>query len=76
MTLDPILEATLIAAARYAPQAIIAIADALKDGDTPEAAVAKAKAVTPPRLDTTFEDEARRARIRGAGSGDSGGHDL
>lgn len=70
--MDPITEALLIALARSAPHVVGAIADALRGGDTPEEAVAKAKRLTPARLDTTFEDEARRARIRGAG----GGHDL
>lgn len=73
MGLDPIVEALLLALARSAPQAVGALADALRGGDSPEEAVAKARRVMPLRLDTTFEDEARRARLaRGAG----GGHDL
>jgi hypothetical protein len=69
MDLDPILEALLLALARTAPTVIHVVSDALRGGDTPEQAVAKAKAATPVKLDTTFEDEARRARIRGAGGG-------
>lgn len=73
MGLDPIVEALLIALARAAPHVFGVIADALRGGDTPEQAVAKAKAVTPARIDTSFEDEARRTRLaRGSG----GGHDL
>lgn len=65
--MDPILEAMLVALARLAPAVITTIADALRGGDSPEQAVAKAKALTPPRLDTTFEDDARRNRIRAGG---------
>lgn len=65
MGLDPILEALLLALARSSPQMIGVLADALRGGDTPEEAVAKAKRVAPARLDTSFEDEARRRRILG-----------
>lgn len=66
--MDPTSEALLLALARAAPAVIVAIADALRGGETPEQAIEKAKRVAPVRLDTTFEDEARRARIRGAGN--------
>ena len=65
--MDAVLEAMLVALARLAPSVIHAISDALRGGDTPEVAVAKAKAATPPRIDTSFEDEAARARIRAGG---------
>lgn len=63
MNLDPVLEAVLIALAKTAPTAIITIADALKDGETPEEAVAKARSAVPPRLDTRAKDEERRKRL-------------
>ena len=67
MGIDAVLEAMLIALARVAPSVIHVISDALRGGDSPEVAVGKAKALTPPRLDTTAEDEERRERIRRAG---------
>ena len=61
--MDPVLEASLVALARSAPAVFSIIADALRGGDTPEEAVAKARAVTPERLDTFDEDRARRERL-------------
>lgn len=62
--MDPTLEALLVTLARAAPQLIQTIADALRGGDTPEEAVAKARALTPSRIDTTAEDAERRRRLR------------
>lgn len=54
----------LLELAKSAPEVFHVVSDALRGGDTPEQAIEKARALTPPRLDTTLEDEARRARIR------------
>lgn len=61
--LDPVVEALLLALAKTAPSAIILVADALKGGETPEQAVAKAKMAVPARIDTREDDETRRQRL-------------
>lgn len=64
--MDPTLEAVLIALAKSAPEAIRVIADALAGGESPEKAVARAREAVSRlhHIDTTHEDEARRARVR------------
>lgn len=61
--LDPVAEALLLALAKAAPAAIIVVADALKGGESPEQAVAKARLAVPPRIDTRDEDDTRRQRL-------------
>ena len=62
--IDPVVEVVLLTLARSAPSIFSVIADALKGGDTPEQAIAKAKAVRPKKLDTRAKDRARRERMR------------
>ena len=64
--MDPTLEAILVALAKSAPSAIQAIALALSSGESPEQAVARARAALDAvkKIDTAAEDAARRARVR------------
>lgn len=58
-----VLISGLLALLKAAPDVVHVASDALRGGDTPEQAIAKARAVAPQRLDTTAEDEELRAQI-------------
>ena len=53
----------LLELAKATPSIIHVVSDAMRGGDTPEEAIAKARALAPEPLDTSEEDAERRARI-------------
>lgn len=59
-----VLISGLLALLKIAPDVVHAASDALRGGDTPEQAIAKARAVAPQKLDTTAEDAELLEQIR------------
>lgn len=70
----PTWATVLLELLKSAPALVHMVSDALRGGETPEQAIAKALAAAPEKLDTAEKDAARRLRIRTGGIG--GGDDI